>query len=156
MTRRPPRPTRTDTLLPYTTLCRSPPIFAPALLHAGLGLPGPVAGDDPAGGVCGVGAVRPERGAGTGRPALHAAHAGDRPGGGFAGAGGVPELFRGHAAGGARQAVRAGSTAGAGAAALSVQYLEQRHSTRAAAAGTGGGIAAGVVGPVPGGAGAAA
>src|SRR6056297_835581 len=29
MTRRPPRPTRTDTLFPYTTLFRSPPPFPP-------------------------------------------------------------------------------------------------------------------------------
>src|SRR3546814_17053233 len=125
MTRRPPRPTRTDTLLPYTTLCRSPPTAAPALLHAGLGLPGPVAGDDPAGGVCGVGAVRPERGAGTGRPALHAAHAGDRPGGGSAGAGGVPELFRGHEDSGEGPAAGTHSPAGAGGAALPVPYVAQ-------------------------------
>src|SRR3546814_18540140 len=86
------------------------------------------------------------------RPALHAAHAGDRPGGGSAGAGGVPELFRGHAARGAGQAVGTRSPAGAGAAALPVQYVEQRHSAGAAAAGAGGRAADGAVGPVPSGA----
>src|SRR3546814_18894236 len=88
--------------------------------------------------------------------ALHAAQAGERPGGGSGGAGGVPELFRGHAARGAGQAVGTRSPAGAGAAALPVQYVEQRHRAGAAAAGAGGRAAAGAVGPVPPGAGAAA
>src|SRR3546814_6031174 len=47
MIRRPPRPTRTDTLLPYTTLCRSAvAVELRALRFADRGVRGPVAMDD--------------------------------------------------------------------------------------------------------------
>src|SRR3546814_14141647 len=44
MIRRPPRSTRTDTLLPYTTLFRSLPMAASAVAPWLLGLKGPVYG----------------------------------------------------------------------------------------------------------------
>src|SRR3546814_12383692 len=37
MIRRPPRPTRTDTLFPYTTLCRSSRFAGPSLSRKGRG-----------------------------------------------------------------------------------------------------------------------